>query len=239
MLALILTLAVVVPSFGVQPRALTHQQTSTGRRSVRPSVVENGTDYVSIPFPAPIGADSQIAFAPDGTAFFVDYYSILHRVSPAGTLSSFADPHSTDRYITYAQGNLWTGGGEGIVKIRPDGSGHRWYELNMGHSKGYSSIVVEGSDGAMYATMSYRDIATSFLYRIDPRGAITSTLLPYIVTTIVAGANGDFYGTYDDYYGPTHSVGVMRFRIDGTFKLFPRTRPCLFGRGRFARLHQG
>jgi hypothetical protein len=231
MTLLSLVFTIFMPFLGSHTHAsgiIQHNKSQAASRSVEPSVIENGTDVVTLPLANPVASQSKIGFTPDGSAYFINDFqsNALFRVTPAGSLTTFADLHARGYTVLYAQGNLWTTGDEGIVKIKPDGSGHHWYELNMGTSKGYSQGIVSGNDGAVYTVIqyvsSYGYTSSNYLYRIDASGNTTSVRIPIAsVTGIVSGANGDFYMSYDDTYGTSGKEGVMRFRFDGTVVLFP------------------
>jgi hypothetical protein len=201
--------------------------------TVRPNVVENGSDVVTFPFPT-LKVGGNVAISPGGTAYFLGGLDgdEVDSVSPSGQLSTYIEPHAaaggTPYDILYARGDLWTLGGSGIVEMNPDGTGHRWYALSLnGGTLAHSLGIVYGRDGAIYTVISYNFYTSSpsyWLYRIDTHGNVTGVHIPLgsgtlAVSNFVAGPNGEFYLGYQ--LGSGGAVGIATFNFDGALSLFP------------------
>jgi hypothetical protein len=197
-------LAVVTPPSGTQHARPGAALSRAHASATRPNVIENGSDFVSFPFPAGIAVPGcclapGLAFGPDGSIYFVgdaDYAPRLTRLSPDGTYASTSSlsylPGANS--ILYAAGNLWFPTTGGVEKISPDGTRHRFYNIRpQGLEGGPTYNVSIGPDGAIYGAAYFfgygKDNAVGAIFRIAVTGAGAVTrqalsILPYPAPTI-------------------------------------------------------
>jgi hypothetical protein len=165
---------------------------STSR--VRPAIAENGTDAVSFPFPANLTMDINyppaVAFAPDGSAFFVGFFGLaeryyLVRLSPGGTYTETYFPNVTPfNGILYADGDLWAPTESGIERETPDGNRYRSYDLTPvgAHLAVAPSGLFLGPDDAIYGGLTVETETGSEqgeIFRLDLKaGGITRYAVP-------------------------------------------------------------
>ena len=201
--------------------------------SLRPHIVQNGADFIIRPFNPIPAAATNVAFTPDGNAYFVDAPNEVARVSPDGTLTRIPVPRAdygahdfgsipaTAPFI-YARGRLWmSADASGVVSVNPDGSGRHWYPLG-GAATVFGGLTI-GPDDAIYATAFLYDQSTGVsknsVFRIDRRDTVTSVSIPVAGNgPAVFGSDGLLYFGYLDY---PNTSGVARLERDGTTTEFP------------------
>ena len=201
LLATTLVAAVTLP-FGMQHARLEAARTSVHAPATRPNVIENGSDFVSFPFPAAVVGPGcclppGLAFGPDGSAYFFSApFSVpaLARLSPDGTysLANLPSERPNDNTILYAAGNIWYPTNGGVEKISPDGTRHRFFNIRpQGLEGGPASNLTVGPDGAIYGAAyfvkNYSDTGAIFRIAVTGAGAVTTrplSTLPVLGPTV-------------------------------------------------------
>jgi hypothetical protein len=201
------TLVAVTLPFGMQPARPVAVRTSVHASATRPNVIENGSDVVSFPFPAAVtgfGWRPGLTFGPDGSAYFFSASTLfsepaLARLSPDGTysLASLPSEIPIDGTILYAAGNIWYPTTEGVEKISPDGTRHRYFDIRPhGLEGGPVSTLTVGPDGAItgvaifYNNNNYSaagEVGAIFQIAVTGAGAVMTralSIFPYPGPTV-------------------------------------------------------
>jgi hypothetical protein len=192
----------------------------------RPRVVENGSDVVTLPFPAdtPGGTATNIAFGPDGTAYFVDAPNELASVSPAGVYTKIPVPRASAPQILFARGNLWmSAGSSGVVEVAPNGSHSRWYAFNNANGGFYATGIAMGPKNAVYVG-GFNNSPTLGLVgtfeSIDTHGVATAIPTPVVPSRFAFNKAGQLYFGYSN-----GAEGFARLETDGSTTLLPWPYP--------------
>ena len=186
-----MVLAVVVPF------ATTHNLGVTG--NVRPAIVENGSSVVT--YRIQNKTLSTIAFAPDGSSFTIVRNGILkiapngaQSILPNAVVSEYDRPADTGSpSIVYANGFLWYEAYRGIVRERPDGTGHRWYQFGLNTNGFLNSMALTASSDGIYFTATHAGslssppfsvighIDAAFQLSVTPVAALFAQRVPQLV----------------------------------------------------------
>jgi hypothetical protein len=178
------TLAVVTSLVPKAPAAVAspHVRSAAKAMPARPAVVENGSDLVLYHFPNNV--PEPVAFGPDGSAYSVVREGIL-KIAPNGVETFLPNglAQSANEPIVYANGFLWFTVNFGLVRERPDGSDHRFYQYESnGGLPGVSGIqnLIAGSDGLYFEGVEghYPSPETVVVGRIDALSKITLYNVP-------------------------------------------------------------
>jgi hypothetical protein len=218
------SLFVIATAFFLLP-ASTHASPKMQRAATR--IVPNGTSFVAIPFPSPQPSGvGNVVFLPNGTAYFTDAKNEIASFTAAGVYTRIPVAHAVESYtLLYARSVFWMAADEGIVKVAPDGTSHRWYPMTVPGNVTYIQAIVAGPDGAIYApAVLYSKVngaPTNVLFRISSTGSVST--LPLSVTPVGNGAAvfGPDGLLYFGYLGAAGTSGVARLESDGSLTVFP------------------
>jgi hypothetical protein len=170
------SLFVIATAFFLLP-ASTHASPKMQRAATR--IVPNGTSFVAIPFPSPQPSGvGNVVFLPNGTAYFTDAKNEIASFTAAGVYTRIPVAHAVESYtLLYARSVFWMAADEGIVKVAPDGTSHRWYPMTVPGNVTYIQAIVAGPDGAIYApAVLYSKVngaPTNVLFRISSTGSVS------------------------------------------------------------------
>jgi hypothetical protein len=202
----------------------------------RPNVVENCSDVVLFHYPG--NGVAALAFTPDGSAYS-EYQNDILKIAPDGTMTLLPenDRMEPDRgqNIVYSNGYLWYEVYHGIVRIRPDGSEHRFFQFTLTRDGlHYPSYMTAGADGLYFnfVTRTYFQPSVYHIGRLDARGVLTVFSLPATYAAIndlpMVWAAGHLYFEYSD--STRSSVGSLgRLESTGAITLLPGSSHCLGG----------
>jgi hypothetical protein len=234
MTVLSIVVAATIPVFS------THH-VDAGSKS-RPAIVENGSSVVTYHFPG--NGESAIAFAPDGSSFAVVRDGVV-KIAPNGA-ESFLPESEPPAYrgnpdIVYSNGYLWFNVYHGIVRERPDGTGHRYYQLgNVKNGSDYAGPLLASPDGLYF--LSSRDEANYPYYALPVIGHIDNAF--ELTVSPVAPAIGYGYpklvwspDNHLDYIGSvsvnnypkqtsTNNTYMYQLQPDGSSTLLGTTHNC-------------
>ena len=216
-------------------RAAPSLDRSSGRPSfARQSNVRSATTFAFLPFPSTLYSEvGNFVFTPDGTAYFTDSQNAIASFTPTGVLTQLAVPNATvSSSLIYARGRLWMFGYPlGVISVRPDGSGRRWYQFTSPNTFVDVRQMTYGPDGDIYIIASMDDQngsdQTYPLFRIDANGIVTTvTHLPVAPLNAYGGSPSIVFGTdgllYFGYGNPaTGAFGIARLESSGSITLFP------------------
>ena len=236
-MAFALVITLLMPFLGVihlTPLSLMHLS-----GTVRPNVIENGTDVAYLPFPTdlPYGALGDVAFGPDGSAYFVDAPGEIARVTPTGVYTKIPAPHAAyGRSILYAHGSLWVAADQGIERVAVSGLNSRWYQLNRGQEQfkalgGYRSSIINGPNGSVVAA-GYFNLNDNFfiageLVSIDVHGNVTITSTPGIPAgPLIFDSAGRLYFYYTASAQDPNIINLARLETNGSVTIVPLPLPA-------------
>jgi hypothetical protein len=198
-----------------------------------PNVVENGSDVVLYNYPG--RGVAPLAFTPDGSAF-AEYGNGILKIAPDGTETLLpADDRIVARLaqtIVYSNGYLWYEVYHGIVRIKPDGSQHRFFQFSQDRQGfHYPADLTAGADGLYfnYVTQGSFQASVYHIARIDVRGVLTVFSLPatsgFIADLPMVWAKGHLYFEYAT-TSPTSRGSLGRLESDGTIPILPGSSHC-------------
>ncbi len=188
-----------------------------------------------------------VTFTPDGSAYSIVRDGIL-RIAPDGTKSfvggaSTYGGFSTSQRLVYSNGFLWIEGHQGLVRMHPDGTDSRYFQLPSANGQRQLTNLTAGANGIYYTyydqTESFPDgstlvgpvlasISNSFVQTIYPLVAPVVVRNNYYngpnVGSIVYGPDGNVYFEYNKLTGKPLSFG--RVTPTGVVTLFTSPNPC-------------
>ena len=194
-------LAVSVPLATLLPAGAA--QNSRHAASIRPAVVENGSDLVLYHF---MGNVSQsVTFTPDGSSWSVLPHGLL-KIAPDGT-NTLIFPNNRTAWaaqnIAYSNGFLWYTVYHGIIRVKPDGTDSRFFQFSMQRDGfHYASNLTPGPGGLYFSSdirsTSYPYTLSTVIGRIDPSFKLTLFAVPpttgfNLSSPFVSGPDGLLY----------------------------------------------
>ncbi len=154
-------------------------------------------------YPLPAGRCDAITAGPDGNLWCANQADSIDRITPSGTVTQFALPHSgtmgsLETITTGPDGNIWftEDAGNRIGRITPSGS---ITEFNVPTAGARPTGIAAGPDGNVWFTL----YGGSRIGRATPSGEINEYVIPSGASAlrIAAGPGGTLWFTEGDKIG--------------------------------------